>query len=47
MNNTTIAAIETALMNSFKMHGNHTCNATETGDLFIAQHKRTRNAPTP
>ena len=33
----TKAALETALVNSFKMHGKYTCTATETGDLFIVQ----------
>lgn len=44
MNNTTIkptaAAIETALVNSFKMHGNYNVIPFETGDLFTVQHKR-------
>lgn len=44
MNNTiikpTTAAIETAITNSFKMHGNYNVIPFETGDLFTVQHKR-------
>ena len=36
----TAAAIETALTNSFKMHGTSNVIPFDTGDLFTVQHKR-------